>query len=333
LTATGRCSDAGGKIEGVVASARALGYPPLTAESLLAQALLAEKLGAIETTTKTCEAAVWEALKGRRDDVAADAASLLISYEGYYQAHYENAQRWYELARALLERLGPGHERAAAWLAQGHATLFLRQGRLREALAECEVALALKQRVLPADHPDVAITWASMGDARARLGDAAGALDAADRALGIYRRAYGRDNPLVAFPLGNRGEAFGLLGRHAEAERDLREAIAKWVEQVGPDHPFVSYPLTALGKTLIATGRGHEAVAVLERALRIREADRQNEEPLAETRFALARALVADRADAIRSRALAVAARDSYRGMTGHGGDVTAIDRWLIDRR
>jgi tetratricopeptide (TPR) repeat protein len=237
------------------------------------------------------------------------------------------------MATALLERLGPGHDRAAAWLAQGHASYYLRQGRYRDALAEYEVALALKQKALPADHPDIAITWTSISDARARFGDAHGALEAANRALAIQQHAYGNDNPLLAVPLGNRGEALAMLGRHAEAERDLRESIDRWTEQVGPDNAFVAYPLTALGNTLAAMGRGREAVAVLERALRIREAGERNPEPVAETRFALARALTKVGADPGRSRALATAARDSYRGMSGHVGEATAIERWLTNAR
>jgi len=89
--------------------------------------------------------------------------------------------------------------------------------------------------------------------------------------------------------------------------------------------------LTALGKTLAAMGRGREAVETLERALRIREASEQNPEPLAETRFALARALATANGGRARSRALATAARDGYRHMAGHSSEAAAVERWLVD--
>jgi tetratricopeptide (TPR) repeat protein len=120
--------------------------------------------------------------------------------------------------------------------------------------------LALKQKALPADHPDIGQSWNGIANVEIELGDYAAALQADDQVLSILQPAYGTDSPLLALPLGNRGEVLDHLGRHEEAERDLRSSIEGWIVQVGPDHPWVAYPLTALGKTLSAEARPKQAV-------------------------------------------------------------------------
>ena len=69
------------------------------------------------------------------------------------------------------------------------------------------------------------------------------------------------------------------------------------------------------------------AISYLERALLIREVDEFDPTLVADTRFALARALWLDGGDRRRARALAVAARDAYVSrQRSEAADVTA---WL----
>jgi eukaryotic-like serine/threonine-protein kinase len=237
-----------------------------------------------------------------------------------------------KLAEALQRRLGPGHDRTAAWLYQDRADIRIRQGDYQSAFSDLELALSLKQKVLPPDHPDIAISLLSIAAVQNELGDHAAALVAADKAVEIYRNAYGKESPLVAHPLGDRGESYELLGRYPEAERDLRKTVDLSAQWVGPDHPWTAYPLTALGKTLILEHQRREAVLILERALRIREKSEPNAELVAETRFALARArweIGQDRAGAL---ALAEAARETYRKMPAEAKHAAEVDAWLAGK-
>jgi tetratricopeptide (TPR) repeat protein len=255
-----------------------------------------------------------------------------MAMQGYFLGHREESERWEKLAEAIQRRLGPGHDRTAAWLYQDRADIRIRQGDYQAALADLERALSLKQKVLSPDHPDIAISLLSIAAVQNELGDHSAALIAADKAVAIYENAYGKESPLVAHPLGDRGESYELLGRYPEAERDLRRTVDLSGQWVGPDHPWTAYPLTALGKTLILEHRLREATPVLERALRIREKSEPNAELVAETRFALARArweLGDDRAGAL---SLAQAARDTYRKMPEQAKHATEVEAWLAGK-
>ena len=332
LTDTGQWPAAGRKAGPLVDAARAVGYEPLVAEALAAKSWLEAQTGQPAAAAATLEAEVWAALAARRDDLAAEAAAQAMAMDGYFLARHEEAERWEKLAEALQRRLGPGHDRIAAWLYQDRANLRAREGDNQAALTDFERALSLKEKVLPPNHPDIAISLLSIAAAQNELGNHEAALVAADKAVEIYQSAYGSESPQVAHPLGDRGESYELLGRYPEAERDLRRAVELSGQWVGPDHPWTAYPLTDLGTTLLLEHHVREALPILERALRIREKSEPNAELVAETRFALARArweLGQDRTGAL---TLAEAARDTYRKMRGEAKHAAEVDAWLAGK-
>jgi tetratricopeptide (TPR) repeat protein len=275
---------------------------------------------------------LWEAIAARRDDVALKCAAELEGIFGFYFDRGEDGERWGQFGQALLTRLGPGHERSAAWLHNNRGLILERRGDFKGALAEFRTGLALKQQVLPPNHPDIGDSWNSVANMLSASGDYAAALQATDKFLDIFRQAFGEDSPLLGHPLGNRGEQLALLGRHREAERDLRSSIDRWEVFVGRDHAWVAYPLTALGKELVVDGRPGEAIAPLERAVRIRERGDTHRDLLAESRFALARARWNAGGDRAAAQALAVAARDAYRAMPAQAKNAAEIDAWLASR-
>ena len=332
LTDTGQWPAALRKAGPLVDSARALGYEPLLTEALAARAWLENESGNPNAATKTLAEAVWAGLAARRDDIAADSATNLVGITGYDLNRPEDSDRWEKLAQALQRRLGPGHERAAAWFYQDRAVARERRADYKGALADLDLALSLKRKVLATNDSDIARTLQTITNVENEIGDHRAALVAADQAVEIYRNAYGGNSPQLAQPLGNRGESYELLGRYPEAERDLRLASELSRQWVGPDHQWTAYPLTALGKTLILEHHAREATSILERALRIREKSEPNAELVAETRFALATArweLGQDRTGAL---TLAEAARETYRKMPGHAKDAAEVDAWLAGK-
>jgi hypothetical protein len=89
-------------------------------------------------------------------------------------------------------------------------------------------------------------------------------------------------------------------------------ALAIWEGTAGREHPDVAYALQGLGDTHLAAGRPADAIAPLERALTIRAAGSVPDD-LAETRFALARALWDAGRDRPRARTLAGGGRGRAR--------------------
>jgi tetratricopeptide (TPR) repeat protein len=332
LTDTGQWPAASRKAGPLVEAARAVGYEPLLAEALAAQSWLEGQTGEFAAAAKTLEAEVWAALAAHRDDLAVEAAAEAMAVAGYSLGQHEEAERWEKRAEALQRRLGPGHDRTAAWLYHDRGLVRTREGNNQAALSDFEQAVSLKRKVLPPDHPDIAISLMSIAIAQNELGDHKAALVAADKAVEIYRNAYGSESPQVATPLEDRGESYELLGRYLEAERDLRTAVDLNARWVGPDHPWTAIALTDLGKTLILEHHLREALPILERALRIREESEPNVELVAETRFALAQARWGNGYNRASALHLAEAARNTYSNMPNHAKDLGQIEAWLNDK-
>jgi len=328
LSDTGQYQTALARLAPLIEAAGAVGFGAVRAELLERRGFLEGHLGADKAAEASLQQALWEAVAARRDDVALKSAAELVGVIGYSSDRGQEGERWAHLGQALLTRLGSGHERSASWLRNNRGLILQRRGDFPGAMAELRAGLALKQQVLPPDHPDIGLSWSSIAELLSEMGDHAGALKSVDKFLDTFRRAFGEDSPLLGHPLASRGEELAHLGRYREAEHDLRLSIDRWVSVLGDEHYWLAYPLTALGKALVADGRPGEAIELLERAVHLREHGEANRGLLAESQFALARARgnVGDRAA---TRALAVAARDTYRALPTKAKDAAEIDDWL----
>ena len=332
MNVTGRHREALALGRGVIADARAVGYRPLLAELL-------ERLWAFNDfaahgpeAARDLEESLWLALASKRDDVAAEAGALLCGVVGYSLARHEDGDRWAALTSALLDRLGPGHDLVRAWLLQDQSAIRLQSQRLEEALVLLKEALRLKQRALPADHPDIGYTLIAEGEVFFAQGDAATALATNRRAQEIFLRAYGPSGPWLAQSLSNEGEYLAALRRYPEAIGKFQEALRRWETQLGSEHRFLGYPLAGMGVAHWKAGQPAEAVASLERALRIREAHEPDRATVAQTRFALARVLWDLARERPRARQLAEAAGAAYQRDPAHADDAREIARWLAAR-
>jgi len=276
------------------------------------------------------EESVRLALASRRDDVAAESAAQLAGVEGVYLARFDDGERWALLADAELDRLGDGHDRVRSWVLQNRSDIRERANDIEGALVFIRRAIALKEKTLPADSPDLASSLVTEAWLVHRQGDDAAALATNDRAQQIFTRAYGARSPSIALILSNRGEYLVALGRHDEAIAAFRGALDRWEPQLGPEHPFLAHPLTGLGLAHLAAGRPGDALAPLERALQLREAREPDPNMVAETRFALAKALASAGTDRARARRLAEQARDTYLRDKTRASSATEVSTWLL---
>ena len=327
---TGRDRQALGQARALVSEARALGYLPLTAELLLMSGWFASPPLSDAEGVGDLEEAVRTAIRSRRDDIAAEAATDLVFTVGYFQQRTEDGARWADLANALLDRIGEGRGLIKAWLLNNQATMLIAKDPAAS-LRLARQSLELKQKLLPLDSPDIGHALINIAEDQHRLGDDAGALETVRRAEETYAKAYGPTSTFVAQSLSNQGEYLVAASRPAEALPLFRQALPQWEAQVGPDSPFLGYPLTGIGRTLVALGRPREAQPILERALRVRESGEPDPEKRAETRFALAKALWAT-GDRERSIALAEEAAKEYAG-AGAPKPGRAVQEWLAVRQ
>jgi eukaryotic-like serine/threonine-protein kinase len=336
LSLTGRYDEATRLGQELVGEARALGNRGLLAQTLATVAWFSIGTHFRPEIVPQLEESAWTAIAVKRDDVAAQSATYLQAAEGYYLGHHEVGRRWARLATALIERMGPGHDLLRAWLMTDEALMRGEENDDQGSLELLKHALELKQRALPPDHPDVALGLDDIAETYHRLGREDEALRLNARALDLLTRAYGPSAPEVARVRDNGAEYLLAVGRAKEALAAAEEAYAHWSTPNEPESPTVGFPLTSIGQALLALGRPAAALPPLEHALRLREAAAPDARTLAETRFALARALEAAGGAGARprARALATQARDGYARLgAGASKDDRASDRTRAQAR
>jgi tetratricopeptide (TPR) repeat protein len=288
LADTGKRREALAAVKKLIAEGRALGYAPLLAEMLTLFTQLEPGTSLSKDEIPVAEEAVSVALRAGLDELAAIASVQLVAWTGYVLADPRMGAYWTNLSHALLARQKSPPPLLEAWLVQNEGVLV--QSDPHELLTFTNRALSLKEKILPPDHPDIAMSLNALAETWHRLGRDDEALKLAERSMRIFVTAYGPSSPDVSMQLSNHAEYLLGLGRASEAVPEFRTAYENWERQIGANHQFLGYPLTGLGRALLALGRPDEAVAPLEHALRIREASEPDKALVKETREALARA-------------------------------------------
>ena len=198
------------------------------------------------------------------------------------------------------------------------------------ALAAYERALEIQLKTLGEDHHDLAGSYNNIGRVLARQGKHEDALKSYQRALEIRVAALGPEHPHVARVYRSIASTHRSQGQFDEAVKAGEKALAICEKAFEPDHPKVAVALHGLGRALVESGEVGRATEVLERALRIRETAKIKPTDLAQTRFWLAQALVADPLARERAMSLARQAREVLQ--TSSNPKIKAeIEAWFLE--
>jgi tetratricopeptide (TPR) repeat protein len=244
------------------------------------------------------------------------------------QGRHAGALLAYQRAHAAFRKtLGAEHPRAGSSLVNIGTTLSA-MGRPAEALEPLRQGVAIVERTLSPLHPFRAMALDALGGALWRDGKRDEALEALHRAVEAAERARGPEHPNVAGPITTLGLVLVEAGRAAEALGHFERALRLREHALGAQHPELAAPLTGRGEALLKLGRASEALAPLERALALRESHTVPPVELAETRFALARALWESRKDGARARQLAQKA-ESILAQPGTEALRARVQAWL----
>ena len=179
------------------------------------------------------------------------------------QINYPQAERYYKKA-AAIEDENPLYLDA-------HATILWKMGRYDDAEPLFRHALAIDEKTLGPNHPDVA-TW--LNDLALLLADQGNYRDAEPlfrRALAIDEKVLGPNHPGVATDLNNLASLLNAQGNYRDAEPLYRRALAIGEKTLGPNHPNVASHLNNLALLLKAQGNYRDAEPLYRRALAIDE--------------------------------------------------------------
>jgi serine/threonine protein kinase/tetratricopeptide (TPR) repeat protein len=241
-----------------VAAAESLKYRPVEAEARLTLGEEQGEHGDVADSTGSLYRALSAALAGRHDEIVATAAIDLILATGGRQSHYEEADRWVELASAAVERLQRKDDLLASFY-QFRSDLRSYEDKLDEALADARRALELIEKRFGADDRRVARALGALGQvyyARAEFPDA---LKCYQRKLAIEEKALGPDHPDVAGSWLGLGNVIGDTGDHEAALKDYARALEIY-QRVNPGHLSIPVVYNNMGQDLESVGRKQEAL-------------------------------------------------------------------------
>ncbi len=281
--------------------------------------------------------AVREEVYGADDVTVAgtiEALSVTELAEGKLDASTKDAERAIHI---FEQRLGADHPDVANAL-NDIGGAYHRAGDYARALATNLRALAVREKALGPDHPDVAQSLINCAIESKALGKWDIVEPNYRRAIAIFEKTYGPQHLDTGISRLNFAEALRVEGKLDEAGVEYEKSRAIMVKNLGEDHPILANIWNGVGQLELARGHTALAIPLLERAVAVREKDPGDQPALAESRFALARAItaspatrsVAEANDKTRAEKLAIAARDAFRAAgSGYTKEASAIDAWL----
>jgi serine/threonine protein kinase/tetratricopeptide (TPR) repeat protein len=227
-----------------------------------------------------------------------------------YEARYDEGLQLIEEARQIYAAaLGPEHPDTAAILRK-EIDVYAMRGDGPRALELGRRVLAVLSKSLPADHLQIAQTHTNISEALGLIGRYEEAIAEERLALPTYERVFGPESENVGVSCTNIGFALLQLGRLAEARQTLLRAVAAYEKRLPHDAPDLAEPMVHLGNVELRDGHARAALGWFERALTLRQNDRDATELLAAAELGTAQALWASGSDRTRALMLATRARD-----------------------
>jgi CHAT domain-containing protein/Tfp pilus assembly protein PilF len=146
-----------------------------------------------------------------------------------------------------------------------------RRGKFAEAIPIAERALEIREKLLGAEHLDVAVVLNSLGRLYYEKSNHPQAESLHQRALTIREKALGGEHLLVAESLNNLAIVFQGKGDYSRAEPLYQRALAIREKTVGAEDALVAQSLHNLANLNKAKGDYVRAVLLYQRAIAIRE--------------------------------------------------------------
>jgi class 3 adenylate cyclase/Tfp pilus assembly protein PilF len=229
------------------------------------------------------------AARRQGEELEAARRALIVATVAVYPEDIFNDPREFPRARRLdalaLDLVGgdappAGAEMLASLLLNGLAGYrFNALAAYSEARPLFERALAIREHVLGAEHPDTAASLNSLGSLLQAQGNLVGARPLFERALAINERALGSEHPDTATSLTNLAALLQAQGDLAGAQPLYELALTILEKALGPDHIVTANCLNGLAVLLRNRGDLVRARPLFERALAIRERELGAEHP------------------------------------------------------
>jgi serine/threonine-protein kinase len=203
--------------------------------------------------------ALEEALAEQRRLVGPDHPDALESLHALGQILYaaDDEPRARVVLRESLDRhrrvYGAEHEKTARALFA--LAPLLAATDLNASGALLSQSLEIRQRVLPPNHPDLALSLGALAEYHRKRGEQKRSRALYQEALAVFRTPGERHHPRAITLMNDYASLLGEMNANAEAEAMQREAIAVGREVLGPDTITVANLTNNLAVTLTSLGR------------------------------------------------------------------------------
>ena len=166
---------------------------------------------------------------------------------------------------------GARQARVEAWLIAAIGWVLVDRQAFAEALAYQHKALAIRQKVLGAEHPDTATSYNSIGSLLQKQDKFDQALDYYRRALAIREKVLGAEHALTAISYHYIGMLLKAQCKLDQALEYCRKALAIQEKVLGAEHTDTAMSYNSIGLLLNQQGQLDQALDCFRKALVIQE--------------------------------------------------------------
>ena len=253
--------------EEVVEAAAGIDYEPLHAQARRARGDVRLQLGRVSEAEADLREAFFVGRRSGLDELAAEAATQLVTVVGLSHSRRDEGFEWYAHAEAEVARID--RPPLTAWLATQRSKLHFQRGEFDEALAQLETARSLFARHDP-DNPRLLAVLNGIGAVNLQRDH----YDAAEQhfrdALQRQEAALGPMHPHLTPILNNLGNVLQAQGRNADSKAAYERAMTISEAAFGPEHPRIGDLSFNMGVLYAEQGQFEAARDAYEHAKAIR---------------------------------------------------------------
>ncbi len=158
-------------------------------------------------------------------------------------------------------------DEAMAGLALGLGWLFQELGEFYKALDYSKKMLAIREKVLPAEHPDLAQSYNNLAATYVALGEHRKSLEYNQKALAIWEKVRPSDHPDLATSYNNLAVTYGALGEHQKRLEYNQKSLAIREKVLPDEHPDLAQSYNNLAETYRELGEYQESLEYNQKAL------------------------------------------------------------------
>lgn len=207
----------------------------------------------------------------QNNKLSAEEKSTTLATMGYLYMNLGRTDKSFE----FLEQAATLHSDSANQLQRARTYAFLGQfftasGKYAQAEEQLQMALHLRESMLPENHELIAAAYNDLGLASTAI-DPDRALEYFDKALAIYESRYGKEHPKIAITLVNSGIVYRSIKLYGDATATFEDALKIWNRVHTQPHPAKAFVLSNLGETAAAIGNLTAASDYFRQALEMYE--------------------------------------------------------------